>query len=162
MTAANLWKRYQQYLCQVPSLGLTLDVSRMRFEDDFVDRMAAHMERALKSMDALERGAIANPDENRMVGHYWLRAPDLAPFSGSGRLTGTLKEQGHGAFTYYFLKGLDGAAADDSGVVTPRALYNYLKPKVQDAASRQNRDQTPIMDGATADAIVRYSGLSHE
>src|SRR6476620_6696314 len=30
-------------------------------------------------MDALERGAIANPDENRMVGHYWLRAPDLAP-----------------------------------------------------------------------------------
>ena len=24
-------------------------------------------------------GAIANPDENRMVGHYWLRAPELAP-----------------------------------------------------------------------------------
>ena len=24
-------------------------------------------------------GAIANPDEKRMVGHYWLRAPDLAP-----------------------------------------------------------------------------------
>ncbi len=30
-------------------------------------------------MDGLERGAIANPDENRMVGHYWLRAPELAP-----------------------------------------------------------------------------------
>ena len=30
-------------------------------------------------MDALERGAIANPDEQRMVGHYWLRAPRLAP-----------------------------------------------------------------------------------
>ena len=29
-------------------------------------------------MAALEKGAIANPDENRMVGHYWLRAPDLA------------------------------------------------------------------------------------
>ena len=27
----------------------------------------------------LERGAIANPDENRMVGHYWLRASKLAP-----------------------------------------------------------------------------------
>ncbi len=24
-------------------------------------------------------GAIANPDEKRMVGHYWLRAPELAP-----------------------------------------------------------------------------------
>jgi glucose-6-phosphate isomerase len=30
-------------------------------------------------MDALESGAIANPDEKRMVGHYWLRAPQLAP-----------------------------------------------------------------------------------
>jgi glucose-6-phosphate isomerase len=30
-------------------------------------------------MDELEAGAIANPDENRMVGHYWLRNPSLAP-----------------------------------------------------------------------------------
>ena len=30
-------------------------------------------------MDALEAGAIANPDEKRMVGHYWLRNPSLAP-----------------------------------------------------------------------------------
>jgi len=30
-------------------------------------------------MEQLEAGAIANPDENRMVGHYWLRAPELAP-----------------------------------------------------------------------------------
>ena len=34
---------------------------------------------ALASMAALEEGAIANPDEGRMVGHYWLRSPDLAP-----------------------------------------------------------------------------------
>jgi len=79
MSTPILWKRFQQYLCQVPALGLTLDVSRMRFEDDFPDRMAAPMQRAFEAMDALERGAIANPDEKRMVGHYWLRAPDLAP-----------------------------------------------------------------------------------
>ena len=30
-------------------------------------------------MQALEDGAIANPDENRMVGHYWLRNAALAP-----------------------------------------------------------------------------------
>ena len=30
-------------------------------------------------MAALEGGVIANIDENRMVGHYWLRAPELAP-----------------------------------------------------------------------------------
>jgi hypothetical protein len=51
----------------------------MRFEDGFLDRMAAPMQQAFDAMDALERGAIANPDENRMVGHYWLRERGLAP-----------------------------------------------------------------------------------
>src|SRR5688572_21919843 len=79
MNTQVLWQRFQQHLCSVPSLGLTLDVSRMRFEDNFLGRMAVPIERACKAMDALENGAIANPDEKRMVGHYWLRAPDLAP-----------------------------------------------------------------------------------
>src|SRR6266566_1236320 len=79
MSTPVLWRGFQQHLCQVPTLGLTLDVSRMRFEDGFLDRMAAPMRRAFEAMDALERGAIANPDEKRMVGHYWLRAPELAP-----------------------------------------------------------------------------------
>ncbi len=30
-------------------------------------------------MRNLESGKIANPDEGRMVGHYWLRAPETAP-----------------------------------------------------------------------------------
>src|SRR5262245_40291138 len=79
MSTPVLWKRFKQHLCRVQALGLTLDVSRMRFEDGFLDRMAAPMRRAFEAMDALEHGAIANPDEKRMVGHYWLRAPDLAP-----------------------------------------------------------------------------------
>src|SRR5207344_2071223 len=58
-----------------------LDVSRMRFDDGFLERMALAMQRAFEAMDGLERGAIANPDEKRMVGHYWLRAPDRAPKS---------------------------------------------------------------------------------
>ena len=37
------------------------------------------MHRAYEAMDALEKGTIANPDEKRMVGHYWLRKPSLAP-----------------------------------------------------------------------------------
>lgn len=79
MTASELWKRHRQYLCRVPAIGLTLDVSRMRFDDGFLDRMAPAIQRAFEAMDALEGGAIANPDENRRVGHYWLRAPHLAP-----------------------------------------------------------------------------------
>ncbi len=34
---------------------------------------------ALGEMDGLEGGAIANKSEGRMVGHYWLRAEQLAP-----------------------------------------------------------------------------------
>jgi glucose-6-phosphate isomerase len=79
MNAVDLWKRYQQYLCSAPSIDLTLDISRMHFDDAFLERMEPAMQRAYEAMDALEKGAIANPDENRMVGHYWLRAPERSP-----------------------------------------------------------------------------------
>jgi len=79
MSTPQLWQRFQRCQCNVPALGLTLDVSRMRFEDGFLERMSQPMQRAFEAMDALERGSIANPDEKRMVGHYWLRAPNLAP-----------------------------------------------------------------------------------
>jgi glucose-6-phosphate isomerase len=79
MTGAQLWQRYKRYLSRIPSLGLTLDVSRMGFADGSLEGLDLPMVAAFREMDALEKGAIANPDENRMVGHYWLRAPDLAP-----------------------------------------------------------------------------------
>ena len=75
----DAWSRFQQHLCSVPSLGLTLDVSRMAFPDDFFARMAPAMTKAYDAMEALESGAVANPDEQRRVGHYWLRAPRRAP-----------------------------------------------------------------------------------
>src|SRR5688572_13025689 len=75
----DLWQKYTQYLTSIPLLGLTLDISRMRFSDQFLQSMEAPMHRAFDAMAALEKGAIANPDENRIVGHYWLRKPELAP-----------------------------------------------------------------------------------
>ncbi len=76
---ADLWQRYQHYLYQDEALGFSLDISRMAFPDDFFARMESPIGRAFEAMTALESGAIANPDEGRMVGHYWLRAPELAP-----------------------------------------------------------------------------------
>ncbi len=77
MSAA--WKRYCQYLIADHDLGFSLDVSRVRFEASDLAPLLLRMEQALRAMQALEAGAIANPDENRMVGHYWLRAPELSP-----------------------------------------------------------------------------------
>src|SRR3954462_5730714 len=82
MDARTLWDRYQRHLCLCEPLGIQLDVSRMAFADDFLERMAPAMARAFQAMAALEKGAIANPDEQRQVGHYWLRTPDLAPEPG--------------------------------------------------------------------------------
>ena len=79
MGPRELWDRYRRHLCVCESIGLSLDVSRMRFADGFLERMGGPMAKAFDAMHELEGGAIANPDENRMVGHYWLRAPELAP-----------------------------------------------------------------------------------
>jgi glucose-6-phosphate isomerase len=79
MDAAALWQRYQEWLYYHEGLDFYLDVSRMRFDNQFVEAMQPRFEKAFEEMTQLEGGAIANPDENRMVGHYWLRDPDLAP-----------------------------------------------------------------------------------
>jgi glucose-6-phosphate isomerase len=79
MDAATLWQRYQDWLYYHEGLGLYLDISRMRFEDDLVATLQPKFDKAFEDLKALEGGAIANPDENRMVGHYWLRDSSLAP-----------------------------------------------------------------------------------
>ena len=79
MSAQSLWERYQAHLLRYNDLGIWLDISRMRFSDGFFGTMTARAEEAFSRMKELEAGAIANPDENRMVGHYWLRNPGLAP-----------------------------------------------------------------------------------
>ncbi|GAB4138142.1 MAG: glucose-6-phosphate isomerase [Planctomycetota bacterium] len=60
-----------------PFVELDLCSSRLAAEE--IDALSPSLEKALGAMRALEGGAIANPSEGRMVGHYWLRAPGLAP-----------------------------------------------------------------------------------
>jgi glucose-6-phosphate isomerase len=79
MNKLDLWRRFQQLYRYFPSIRSALDVSRMNFPASFLGDLAAPMRQAFDSMAQLEKGAIANPDENRMVGHYWLRNPALAP-----------------------------------------------------------------------------------
>jgi glucose-6-phosphate isomerase len=79
MNKSELWHRYSNYLCTCPKIGLSLDISRMNFDDRFFGQMEPAMQRAFADMAKLEKGTIANPDEGRMVGHYWLRNSALAP-----------------------------------------------------------------------------------
>ena len=70
----------------------------------------------------------------------------LAASSGD-EITSTAEDQGHGLLTYYFLRGL----AEHGGEATIQTLYDYLKPKVEDAARRDNRDQTPQLIATDAE-----------
>ena len=73
------WDRFKSLYYTNPRLGLSLDISRMPFPEDFLTGMQPKLQQAFADMAALEGGAIANPDEKRMVGHYWLRNAELAP-----------------------------------------------------------------------------------
>lgn len=79
ISQSSLWSRFQQYFLSYDDLGISVDISRMNFPEDYFAGMALVADRACKQMKALEAGAIANPDEKRMVGHYWLRDSKLAP-----------------------------------------------------------------------------------
>ncbi|MBV6498418.1 MAG: Glucose-6-phosphate isomerase [Prosthecobacter sp.] len=89
-TSASSWHRFQQYFVRYPQLGFGIDISRMRFEESLFEKMAPAAEEAFAAMKALEAGAIANPDEGRMVGHYWLRDASLAPAELRQEIEGTL------------------------------------------------------------------------
>jgi glucose-6-phosphate isomerase len=119
------WERFQKYYTEFPEIGLALDLSRMNVDETFFAAMEPRMQKAFADMAALEAGAIANPDEKRMVGHYWLRNPALAPtpeirkeieetlkrikdFAAkihAGEIRGT-----GGAFKNYLLIGIGGSA----------------------------------------------------
>src|SRR3954469_26787 len=79
MASSSLWLRFQRHFLRYGDLGFSLDISRMKFPDDFFETMQARAGKAFAEMRELEAGAIANQDEQRMVGHYWLRNATLAP-----------------------------------------------------------------------------------
>lgn len=88
------------------------------------------LDRALQAMDALEDGAVANADEGRRVGHYWLRAPDRCPdpalraeIKESWRLISRLSRGGH---TDILLCGIGGSALGPG--LLANALCHHADP----------------------------------
>ena len=79
MNKTPSWNYFQQHCLQMPELGMSIDTSRMNAPDKLPDSLQKKFYIALEQMRELEKGTIANPDENQMVGHYWLRNPALAP-----------------------------------------------------------------------------------
>ncbi|MGB0335332.1 MAG: glucose-6-phosphate isomerase [Opitutales bacterium] len=73
------WQKFTKHYLSIDELDFALDISRIDFSEGFLTEMEPRMQSAYTAMAELEAGAIANPDEGRMVGHYWLRNAELAP-----------------------------------------------------------------------------------
>lgn len=75
------WQRFQMSYREFPKLELATDIGCVNLHPAFLESEEAWrlMKPAFAAMAKLEGGAKANPDENRMVGHYWLRNPSRAP-----------------------------------------------------------------------------------
>lgn len=68
-------------------IHMALDVSRVEpVSDNLVDRCRI----AIDAMERLEAGEPVNIDENRMVGHYWMRDPGRAPQNLGQSITETV------------------------------------------------------------------------
>ena len=73
------WKSFSQTFFDYPEIGFSLDLSTSGISSTGLKKLEPRLGKALKAMARLESGAIANQDENRMVGHYWLRDSKTAP-----------------------------------------------------------------------------------
>lgn len=78
------FERYLRWRSVLDDPPLELDLADAGLEVADLQARAPALQRALAAMADLEAGAKANRDEDRMVGHYWLRAPGRAPTPALG------------------------------------------------------------------------------
>jgi len=72
------WNNYNNLL-RYQDLGFSLDLSRTDMEQSYITDLQPQIDKAYADLVKTEAGEIVNPDEGRMVGHYWLRDETLAP-----------------------------------------------------------------------------------
>jgi glucose-6-phosphate isomerase len=78
-TTSSPWQHFQEQFLRYDSPDIWLDTSLITFAPGFSAKMKLKVDEAFAAMDRLEAGELANTDEKRMVGHYWLRNPAIVP-----------------------------------------------------------------------------------
>jgi glucose-6-phosphate isomerase len=73
------FERFLDWRCTLDDPPVEIDFSHSGLEESDLAARRTQLDAAHRAMAELEGGARANADEDRMVGHYWLRAPALAP-----------------------------------------------------------------------------------
>jgi glucose-6-phosphate isomerase len=152
------FKRYTELFRHYHKLGISLDLSRVNFDNSVFEALAPLHEKMFTEMAAVERGDKVNSDEDRMVGHYWLREPSLSPTqeirnaieSEIGKIkkfaadihSGAVKPPGAARFSQLVIIGIGGSA------LGPQLMSDALTPR--------SGKMTPYFcDNTDRDGIVR-------
>jgi glucose-6-phosphate isomerase len=134
----------------------SVDATRMGVTEADLD--ALPWADAFAAMERLEAGAIANPDEVRQVGHYWLRAPDRAPTMGHAATIGETEN----AVRDFVSEVHEGSVTAEDGLPFTDALHigiggSALGPQLLvDALARPGRGlRLHFVDNIDPDGIAR-------
>jgi hypothetical protein len=77
--------------------------------------------------------------------------------AGATEFSGDLAGVGHGLFSYYLMRGLQGDADGDADqVLTLEELHDYVQEEVVRQAARVGREQRPELSGEGSAVLVRY------
>ena len=152
------WQQFCDFFWYNSELEMSIDFSRMNISPEYIEQMTPSLKKALAEMKDLEGGSIANLDENRMVGHYWLRTPELAPqdeFANAindcnqqidefvkGIHDGKIKPSHALKFTHFILIGIGGSA------LGPQLVSDAL-------SSSQDKMQAHFIDNTDPNGIDR-------
>jgi glucose-6-phosphate isomerase len=168
---SSRFDRYLRYRSVLEDPFVELDLSHSGLDDGCLSSLSPRLARAIEAMRELEAGGIANQDEQRMVGHFWLRAPGLAPkpeleqaiveaLAGVEEFAravhaGTIAPPEGGAYTKVVLCGIGGSALGPmlladvfGGPAAPMSLC------VLDNTDPEGIDLALERLGSLADAIV--------
>ena len=135
------WKAIQSQLVFGNQTYFCLDKVLSGIEQSSLEKLAPKIQAALKDMENLEAGGIANPDEKRQVGHYWLRNSNLAANPSikeeiiddqlaikefvKNVLTGEILDHNGSKFKHLLFIGIGGSA------LGPRLIASALVPKAK-------------------------------
>ncbi|MGG3842598.1 caspase family protein [Anoxybacillus kestanbolensis] len=106
---------------------------------DLIDHTIAST--VLAFFDTCHSGAIARNIQHEMVRGLEVKGSGKVLIAACTSNQWAWDRNGHGAFTDYLIRGLEGEAADANGEIDVYNLYSYVSKKV----AEEFKDQTPVM-----------------
>jgi uncharacterized caspase-like protein len=125
-------------------------------DPSYMARTGYSQEQFYRQLNKLEARSVTVVVESSFAAATNLKNGVVLTSSAGDQISSWYPEQKHSLYTYYFLKGLQGAADQDGDrSLTVGELQAYLEEQVPYMARRMfNREQTPQLMGETFDQIL--------